>query len=398
MLADLLERDSKKQYSTGAAEQHDKELRIGDRGLELISKKDTAEEAKKSSLIAEVDDSGHVQLHLEEEIDAPSVCNGKSLLEQLEACEMSSDPPAKCAKRPASPDDDPAVSKKKVKQENGEATEQSVVEIAKDSEEISKFPNGQPPVATLSIQPAANATSSQPPRAFLILQPQAKTAPQGQRFMLAIQRPAGTLHHVSMPGNLVAIPANQVLTNGTINLASIAQTTTAENSSQSGTAVTAVTTAKQCSTIVVPVTSAPNSNPPAVQTSAATSSSLMPITTSIEGVVTFSGGAFAFPARPTETSSRVTNVMESMVTITPVPAASVSTSSVATSVSTTSVSTTSVSTTSVSTTSPVPGQWSAAPDAAKAKPKPATVVKTQPIPAPSDPSCQFMCEWKDCMR
>lgn len=59
------------------------------------------------------------------------------------------------------------------------------------------------------------------PRTFLILQPQTNQSParlsfppQGQRLLLAIQRPGGGVQHVAMPTNVVSIPSNQLQTNG----------------------------------------------------------------------------------------------------------------------------------------------------------------------------------------
>ena len=92
MLADLLEREVKKEPVNGAALLVEKELRISDNGLELIPKdarnsiavdmgvvgmndlgvdlEDGAVAPKAAHLIAQVDDSGHVQIHLEEEADS----------------------------------------------------------------------------------------------------------------------------------------------------------------------------------------------------------------------------------------------------------------------------------------------------------------------------------------
>ena len=59
------------------------------------------------------------------------------------------------------------------------------------------------------------------PRTFLILQPQNNQSqarlsfpPQGQRLLLAIQRPGGGVQHVAMPTNVVSIASNQLQTNG----------------------------------------------------------------------------------------------------------------------------------------------------------------------------------------
>lgn len=144
MLADLLEREVKKESINGATVVGGPkpELRIGDNGLELIPKDargdlsfdlvaDAAAAAaapKAAHLIAQVDDSGHVQIHLEESGDNPaSMCNGQSLLDQLEACEVSSstdpvDNRKSAVKRPADDaldeGDIPAVNKKCVKLDN----------------------------------------------------------------------------------------------------------------------------------------------------------------------------------------------------------------------------------------------------------------------------------------
>ena len=141
MLADLLEREVKKESVNGATVVGGAkpELRIGDNGLELIPKDargdfdlvtDAAVAPKPAHLIAQVDDSGHVQIHLEEESgDNPAaMCNGQSLLDQLEACEVSSstDPVdiriKSAVKRPADDPldeaDIPAVNKKCVKLDN----------------------------------------------------------------------------------------------------------------------------------------------------------------------------------------------------------------------------------------------------------------------------------------
>lgn len=143
MLADLLEREVKKESINGATVVGvpKPELRIGDNGLELIPKDargdlsfdlvtDVATAAPKAAhLIAQVDDSGHVQIHLEEESgDNPTaMCNGQSLLDQLEACEVSSstdpvDNRKSAVKRPADDTLDeggiPAVNKKCVKLDN----------------------------------------------------------------------------------------------------------------------------------------------------------------------------------------------------------------------------------------------------------------------------------------
>ena len=112
MLADLLEREVKKEAVNGGATPAGKEIRISDNGLELVQNDsrgrfavdmgvvgmndigggvdlgDVAAAPKAAHLIAQVDDSVHVQIHLEEEMGS-AVCNGQSLLDQLEACEVS---------------------------------------------------------------------------------------------------------------------------------------------------------------------------------------------------------------------------------------------------------------------------------------------------------------------
>ena len=133
MLADLLEREVKKETINGGASV----VISADNGLELIAKDALrgyevdmgvvgVDLPKAAHLIAQVDDSGHVEIHLEEEeaggaensTSNMAMCNGQSLLDQLEACEVSSttDPvTVKALKRPAEPLDDesavPAVKK-----------------------------------------------------------------------------------------------------------------------------------------------------------------------------------------------------------------------------------------------------------------------------------------------
>jgi len=133
----------------------------------------------------------------------------------------------------------------------------------------------------------------------------------------------------------------------------------------------------------------------------APSASAPSTSTSMEGVVTFSGGAVAFPAstRPAGNSS----VAENHVTITPVSAPIMSTSTVAPVVA--SVTTPSTAPATAPVVAPATATTATA-AATKARPRP--IVKGQRLsdaqsasssPTPQvDPSLQFMCEWKDCMK
>ena len=82
--------------------------------------------------------------------------------------------------------------------------------------------NGIVETAATSQPPPPPATILGPntPRTFLILQQQTPQQArlgfpqQGQRLLLAIQRPGGVIQHVAMPANVVAITSSQLQTNG----------------------------------------------------------------------------------------------------------------------------------------------------------------------------------------
>lgn len=118
---------------------------------------------------SQVDDSGHVQIHLEEEPDSSaSVCNGQSLLDQLEACEVSSTTdavPGKAAVKRPMPDEadeteSPAAKKALVQTTtNAEATSEPLEATA------SKSVNGTPSTSatasnsTMTTTVATNGTA-----------------------------------------------------------------------------------------------------------------------------------------------------------------------------------------------------------------------------------------------
>lgn len=469
MLADLLEREVKKEpgLNGAATSVTGKELRISDNGLELIPKEargrfavdmgvvgmndltgvdlgDGAAAPKAAHLIAQVDDSGHVQIHLEEEADGSSMCNGQSLLDQLEACEVSSSTDAapsagKGVKRPAEPVEESKSSPTPVKRAmtlnkhpgenltNDESTpvDQPATEKAVNGVVV----NGVGPADAAVATPTAVTTagSSQPapqpvvlgpnaPRTFLILQPQTQQQvnlagfhPQGQRLLLAIQRPGGVVQHVAMPANVVAISSSQIQSNG---------------------GVMTLTTSGGIATAVVsthaPITLSAGQSSAGAITTVASSSSTMVTTASVDGMVTFSGGAVAFPARPTENSSRTSSPGESHVTITPVsaapltpastPGSTVNTSATGSPVVVTSVAAAAAKKRTASVDSPKPRGRPAKNKSIDAPPTstpppPATVAagapsaaapvaspSPSPQPPPFNPTHQYLCEWKDCLK
>jgi len=394
-----------------------------------------------------VDDSGHVQIHLEEEADSGmSLCNGQSLLDQLEACEVSSSTDSvvvnKASKRPAEyleEKDSPALKKAmsnhvaaKAKENHGDST--CTVEGASLTEPTNKekaVKNGNlvngtvDPSVTVStpvtsgsattvvqslpvfppqqlqmqqIQQTPVLVGSNAPHTFYILQPQSQQQAklgfpaQGQRLLLAIQRPGGVVQHVAMPANVVAISSSQLQTNG-----GIVTLTTSGNITS---VINAHRDSKSTNSESITVSSSPTAMLSTITTVAASSLVTTP-TTSMEGVVTFSGGAVAFPARPTENSARTSNSLapESHVTITPVSAAT-ATTSVATTIGTTS----SPSATTASNVFAASKKKANSVDSSKPRGRPTKSKSTDgqlassPSPQPSDPSLPYLCEWKECMR
>jgi len=471
MLADLLEREVKKEPVNGAAPLVEKELRISDNGLELVPKDprnpfavdmgvvgmndlgvvlgDGAAAPKAAHLIAQVDDSGHVQIHLEEEADSGmSLCNGQSLLDQLEACEVSSSTDSivanKAVKRPSElmdEKDSPALKKAmtnhiavKAKANAGDSA--STVEGMPSTEPMNKektvkngnLVNGsvEPNVTISTPVTAVSATTvvqsfpafpsqqqlqvqqlqqtpvlvgPNAPHTFYILQPQSQQQAklgfpaQGQRLLLAIQRPGGVVQHVAMPANVVAISSNQLQTNG-----GIVTLTTSGN-------ITSVINAQRDSKSTNSESITASSSPAAILsttaiTTVAASNVVTTPTSSMEGVVTFSGGAVAFPARPTENSARTSNssAPESHVTITPVSAATATTTVAST------IGTTSSSAPAVSNASAASKKKTTSGDSSKPRGRPTKSKSTDgqltssPSPQPSDPSLPYLCEWKECMR
>ena len=441
MLADLLEREVRKETvfngatstaasaaAAAAAAVAGKELRISDNGLELIPKDargfevdmgvvgmndigvdlgDGGSAPKAAHLIAQVDDSGHVQIHLEEELDSSvSMCNGQSLLDQLEACEVSSSTDAivaKGVKRPADPAEEsggPAVKKSATNHhivpDGGAGILEKAIEMTLSESKDKPVVNGingpivSPPLAPPPPPPpvilGANA-----PRTFLILQPQNQQQsklvfpPQGQRLLLAIQRPGGGVQHVAMPTGVVSIPSSQLQTNGAVVV----------SASSNGGVGTPVTT---------PITTV------------ATASSGVVTTSSIEGVVTFSGGAVAFPARPAELSAAAarssSNLAENHVTITPVSASVLASASASVPAPPASPASTVPVVPVVSAAAPtavaVKKRNNSTEGATKARGRPTKSKSTDAPPAASacagssshqpDSSFQYMCEWKDCMK
>lgn len=518
MLADLLEREVKKEGVNGAATLVDKELRISDNGLELIPKDargrfavdmgvvgmndltgvdlgDGSAAPKAAHLIAQVDDSGHVQIHLEEDAEG-AMCNGQSLLDQLEeACQVSSStdsaPPAalgKAVKRPAEPSSEsesPAPKKALTNQNHIDAKTAGVTVKTEPTnpaaEQAGAGDNQTTPMQTgpetsvvekvvvngvgtngvlvdaVTSQPSTLMTTTaatqqqvpppiilgpNAPRTFLILQPQLQQQAtavglqhaQGQRVLLAIQRPGGVVQHVTMPANVVAISSGQLQANGSV----VTLTTTG--------GITTVVSGGH----ILPVSTAGALTAPI--TTVASSSSNVVTTASVEGLVTFSGGAVAFPARPTENATRPANPGESHVTITPVSASSAVVPTSATMMTTTTgvagpagATVTAVATTAAAAAAAAtkkrtnsvdvpkprgrplksksidgmsPGTPSTA--AAPASPSSSTTVSvaasgsatvpavpsapvSAPPPPPSplppfNPTHQFLCEWKDCMK
>ena len=445
MLADLLEREVKKETGVNGAAPlvaGGKELRISDNGLELIPKDsrgrfavdmgvvgindltgvdmgDGAAAPKAAHLIAQVDDSGHVQIHLEEETEgSAAMCNGQSLLDQLEACEVSSstDSGSNCKqgiKRPApEPIEETKSSVKRTMTTNHHTGDHSIKAETTNSPDPGPdkivvnggVANGEssPIVSVIATgsSPQVQPTPPPPvilgpnaPRTFLILQPQTQQQanlaggfhPQGQRLLLAIQRPGGMVQHVAMPANVVAISSNQLQTNGGI----VTLTT-------SGGIATAVVSTQAPPTAILggqsPITTVASSG--AVVTTA-----------SMDGMVTFSGGAVAFPARPTESTSRTSSPGESHVTITPVSASSNSATSVTTTTSSPAVVVSTAAaaakkrTTSVD--SPKPRGRPAKTKSIDTPPTPPAVAVASPTPSPLppyNPTHQYLCEWKDCMK
>ena len=116
----------------------------------------------------------------------------------------------------------PEESKKKtlVNGTNGIVDPPTTAPTAPSTAAITTVP-GAPVAATppAIMQPVILAPNA--PRTFLILQPQNQQqaklggfAPQGQRLLLAIQRPGGGVQHVAMPAGVVSISSNQLQTNG----------------------------------------------------------------------------------------------------------------------------------------------------------------------------------------
>ena len=471
MLADLLEREVKKESVNGATTLTGKELRISDNGLELIQNDprnrvavdmgvvgmndlgvdlgDVVAAPKAAHLIAQVDDSGHVQIHLEEEAGT-AVCNGQSLLDQLEACEVSSSSDeimasqtSKAIKRPVSPTEtnDSPVPKKptlnhvtsKLNENAGgilektmeiTLTEQNKESVDKNKEKITVNGSVNGIVETANTIPVnttvaptihpATVLGPNTPRTFLILQQQSPQQArlgfpqQGQRLLLAIQRPGGVIQHVAMPANVVAITSSQLQTNGAVvSLSSSGGNNTVSTVHQHSSSINGQMPSSSAVSLIangscLPVSTAILSSSAQPITVVSTVSSVV-TTASMEGVVTFSGGAVAFPARPTENASRhcSSNVAESHVTITPVPASSIVNSVTSTPVVTTSPT---ASPTAVATTTPGFKKRTNSIEATKPRGRPMKSKSTdcQPISSPSpqpvDPSLQYLCEWKECMR
>ncbi|XP_046453867.1 AT-rich interactive domain-containing protein 2-like isoform X3 [Daphnia pulex] len=474
MLADLLEREVKKESVNGATTLAGKELRISDNGLELIQNDprnrvavdmgvvgmndfgvdlgDGVAAPKAAHLIAQVDDSGHVQIHLEEEAGT-AVCNGQSLLDQLEACEVSSSSDeivasqtSKAIKRPASPTEtnDSSAPKKptmnhvtsKLNENSGGISEKpseiTLAEQNKDSADKNKEKitiNGNvngivETTNTITINSTAVVPQIQPavvlgpntPRTFLILQQQTPQQArlgfpqQGQRLLLAIQRPGGVIQHVAMPANVVAITSSQLQANGAVvSLSSSGGTNSVttvhqHSSANSGQAPSSSGVSLIANGSCLPVSTAILSS--SAQPITVTSSVPSVVTTSsMEGVVTFSGGAVAFPARPTENASRSSSVAESHVTITPVPASSIVNSVTSTPIVTTSP-TASPATVVPTNAGATPGFKKRTNSIEAAKPRGRHMKSkstdcqpvSSPSPQPIDPSLQYLCEWKECMR
>lgn len=468
MLADLLEREVKKESINGAVVLPGKELRISDNGLELISKDargrfavdmgvvgmnnltgvdlgDGAAAPKAAHLIAQVDDSGHVQIHLEEETDS-SMCNGQSLLDQLEACQVvssSSDlaPASECKapKRPNPKDESECPTPKKAlisnnhhddkmleKSDEATRTQPTTVQSTgteKDSEKlVNGVSNGTVNPSIVSLPSASNSSSvafqsPQPailgphaPRTFLILQPQIQNQQQnsaagfqaqGQRLLLAIQRPGGVVQHVAMPANVVAISSSQLQTNGgVVTLTTTGGITTIVSGGH--TLPAATSTVPPTSTLI---------------TTVASTSSAVVTTASVEGMVTFSGGAVAFPARPTENTARTSNLGDSHVTITPVSASSITSTSTSASGSVAVAAAVKKRTNSLESPKPRgrPAKSKSTDGSPTTPPLPTHpgVPVTTPAPIltpthsasasptplpPFNPTHQYVCEWKDCMK
>lgn len=467
MLADLLEREVKKEPVNGAAPSTGKELRISDNGLELVQNDgrarfavdmgvvgmndlgvdlgDGAAAPKAAHLIAQVDDSGHVQIHLEEEAGG-ALCNGQSLLDQLEACEVSSstDHP-KAVKRMADipeSNETPPVKKPSINHVNNTqlndstggvlekaiemalTTEQNAVAdktkekiivngnvngLADASGIVSVNTSTTASPANPTLPPLATATVLGPntPRTFLIPQQQSPQqarlgfpVQQGQRLLLAIQRPGGVIQHVAMPANVVAITSSQLQTNGAVVTVTNSIVGAGNNSAINyGTATPVSLSTSGC--LSAPSTVLVTSSAQPITTVASTVSSVV-TTASMEGVVTFSGGAVAFPARPTENAARTSNLAESHVTITPVPASSIVNPASAVTTSAPAV----VSTTPAAVTTANPAVKKRTNSSEPVKPRGRPIKSksidgnpvSSPSPQPVDPSLQYLCEWKDCMR
>lgn len=467
MLADLLEREVKKEPVNGATTVTGKELRISDNGLELVQNDsrgrvavdmgvvgmndfgvdlgDGAAAPKAAHLIAQVDDSGHVQIHLEEEAGS-AVCNGQSLLDQLEACEVSSSTDEIVAsqttksamKRPldsVESNDSPAPKKLATNQMNLKLNENADVPVAdqhtldknKDKISINGGMNGivesagtVPITAALAPQihqiPPTTVLGPNTPRTFLILQQQSPQQArlgfpqQGQRLLLAIQRPGGVIQHVAMPANVVAITSNQLQTNGAVvTLSNSVGTNTVSTVFRDSTSSSGQTLPSSAVSLIangncLPVSAAilsASSQPVSVTNTV----SNVVTTASMEGVVTFSGGAVAFPARPTENTARSSSLAESHVTITPVLASSiVSSVTSATTVTTSPAASPATIAHANVTTTPGIKKRNNSIEATKPRGRPMKSKSTDcqpvssPSPQPVDSSLQYLCEWKDCMR
>lgn len=475
MLADLLEREVKKEPVNGATSLTGKELRISDNGLELVQNDakeryavdmgvvgmnelgvdlgDGGAAPKAAHLIAQVDDSGHVQIHLEEEVGS-TVCNGQSLLDQLEACEVSSSTDQstpsqsqKAIKRAAELSDQNESSAPKKTMTNDVSLKlddslsgdlEKSLEVAHTEEHteernkekvvngsINGVPETANPVTVSSAYnhplPTAAILGPNAPRTFLIVQQQSLQQArlgfpqQGQRLLLAIQRPGGVVQHVAMPANVVAITPGHLQTNGTV----IPSTNSGGNTL--GTRDLSNNHGQGSPGIPISVSSNLTTNSNGLPMSLGVSmSSVQSITTmastvssgvttpSMEGVVTFSGGAVAFPARPTENAARNSSVAESHVTITPVLASAVANSVTSTQTSNpspiTSATGVQIPQSTLTLGNKKRSNTTEITNNAKSRGKPGKSKSTDsqpvssPSPQPLDSSLQFMCEWKECMR
>lgn len=472
MLADLLEREVKKEAVNGATTVTGKELRISDNGLELVQNDvrgrgavdmgvvgmndlgvdlgDGVAAPKAAHLIAQVDDSGHVEIHLEEEAGS-AVCNGQSLLDQLEACEVSSSTDEIVASQTTKTaikrqfdsiesNDSPAPKKVATNQMNvklnenidgisAKSLEVTVVEqhsLDKSQDKISinggfngtmetagTVPGTAAQTPQINQIPPATVLGSNTPRTFLILQQQSphQARPgfpqQGQRLLLAIQRPGGVIQHVAMPANVVAITSSQLQTNGavvTLSNSVVTNTLYRDSPSSNGQTLPPSAVSLIANGNCLPVSTAILSASSQPVNVANTVPSVV-TTASMEGVVTFSGGAVAFPARPTENTARSSNLAESHVTITPVLASSmVSCVTSATTVTTSATASPATIAHNTVTASPAMKKRTNSIEATKPRGRPMKSKSTDcqtvssPSPQPVDSSLQYLCEWKDCMR